>query len=872
MKTAAELNAQLAQKMIDLVPLDDEQTVFVQVDNSRIRCSQKNVLALAEKIRKSHRTFPAGVYKRIGPQRHFPAMYPGMTTKEYVMMFQQFNNIVGDHVLPIDFEALGDRPAALYENGALDFDVIEEPIDAPEIGGVAAVVANFATACVTVRYFDEDGIEESKESHFAALAKQRATQDVAQVAAYNNVTAERMDGCKIAKMTELTGKTLKNEEKIGAQPTSHPSGGNAEDTTPPAEFLPTETIRQWAGSSGQGLGYVSAKIEASKARKENPNCIVTIENAGWLLKNGDQALKVVTRKSPATTPVAVSTDYAGDVPMSLAVSAYNGVSFSIDRLTVDINAAERLQNQMRACNQANIRRMRERLEKITAAKARPVERVECANGVTLEDDAPANRVKLFFPGKPPEAIRSELKSSGFRWAPSVGAWQAYRNSGTLATAKRLAGEPVADVAADVVADVEELATVADVVAMGGTPGTPGTGTPGHTGHATPATAHRHSTPGAAGGAGGQRIAGKSGQWVATFHTTPAGLPGMVYTGPDGQAQALEFSTGRERMATLQRLAREADKPKDFYKPGDEYSVRAGAWICMKFTHKKDKTPISNELYYFSNGSIATAVRADELEERVKPIGTHTPHPTGTQAAEPAPVLAADGADCTDPLKTLGGDYTGPLKTLMCDAHAKTPNQPRHPRNIVPENGVRIAEDAFEAWNYHHEKSGRFGFVMYLGKQSKPYAYYGYATEAKRDAGFERHAQQARDIFTSKVKRKAEDRVKLDAGHGLQVGDVVRSSWGYDQTNVDHYQITKVIGKRTVEVRALAVHEESTGDMSGRVAPVWGEFVGDVMRRQVDKYGNVNILSASYGRASKIDPVAVVHGVRCYAASGYSSYA
>lgn len=85
-------------------------------------------------------------------------------------------------------------------------------------------------------------------------------------------------------------------------------------------------------------------------------------------------------------------------------------------------------------NQANIRRMRERLEKITAAKARPVETVECSNGVTLEDDAPANRVRLYFPGKPSEAIRSELKSSGFRWAPSIGAWQAYRNHNSLATA------------------------------------------------------------------------------------------------------------------------------------------------------------------------------------------------------------------------------------------------------------------------------------------------------------------------------------------------------------------------------------------------------------------------------------------------------
>lgn len=30
---------------------------------------------------------------------------------------------------------------------------------------------------------------------------------------------------------------------------------------------------------------------------------------------------------------------------------------------------------------------------------------------------------IVFDGKPDEAIRSTLKSNGFRWAPSQGAWQ-----------------------------------------------------------------------------------------------------------------------------------------------------------------------------------------------------------------------------------------------------------------------------------------------------------------------------------------------------------------------------------------------------------------------------------------------------------------
>jgi hypothetical protein len=89
-------------------------------------------------------------------------------------------------------------------------------------------------------------------------------------------------------------------------------------------------------------------------------------------------------------------------------------------------------------NNANIKRMVGRLAVITRNQAAPVSE-RAGTFATVEDCPPENRVRLTFPGKPSEEIRTRLKRSGFRWTPSLGVWQAYRNSQTIQTAKEVAG-------------------------------------------------------------------------------------------------------------------------------------------------------------------------------------------------------------------------------------------------------------------------------------------------------------------------------------------------------------------------------------------------------------------------------------------------
>ena len=68
-----------------------------------------------------------------------------------------------------------------------------------------------------------------------------------------------------------------------------------------------------------------------------------------------------------------------------------------------------------------IQRVRRRIEDLKARAARGPKAPEVFGDARIEEED--NRVRIFFPGKPDETTRKALRSRGFLWAPSVGAWQ-----------------------------------------------------------------------------------------------------------------------------------------------------------------------------------------------------------------------------------------------------------------------------------------------------------------------------------------------------------------------------------------------------------------------------------------------------------------
>jgi predicted peroxiredoxin len=61
------------------------------------------------------------------------------------------------------------------------------------------------------------------------------------------------------------------------------------------------------------------------------------------------------------------------------------------------------------------------------------------NGVRLLENREANRLQLFFDGKPMQEIIIQLKQHGFRWCRSQGAWQRHISNNALYWGRAIAG-------------------------------------------------------------------------------------------------------------------------------------------------------------------------------------------------------------------------------------------------------------------------------------------------------------------------------------------------------------------------------------------------------------------------------------------------
>lgn len=187
---------------------------------------------------------------------------------------------------------------------------------------------------------------------------------------------------------------------------------------------------------------------------------------------------------------------------------------------------------------------------------------------------------------------------------------------------------------------------------------------------------------------------------------------------------------------------------------------------------------------------------------------------------------------------------------------------------IPADAVRDERSGDDGEAFTFGRAGALYAIVFRGSAGKCEWYYRFRDEASRSERIRMFFKSIEEWKARKAKDKAE---RAAAPRGMDVGDVLRSTWGYDQTNVDYYEVTKLVGnKNMVEIRPIcAESKEDVGWMRGTCVPVPGKYKGEPMLK-VARNGSVSL--TSYSSASKIKPIAEVAGKRLYATDNWTAYA
>ena len=155
-------------------------------------------------------------------------------------------------------------------------------------------------------------------------------------------------------------------------------------------------------------------------------------------------------------------------------------------------------------------------------------------------------------------------------------------------------------------------------------------------------------------------------------------------------------------------------------------------------------------------------------------------------------------------------------------------------------------DAFGIEVYFSESALKA--IFYAGKSSKSWWFYRFKTLDEMIKRIYESVDRHIERENEKIQGRAEQKKAMSifkASDYFNVGDIIVNSWGYEQTNVDFYQVTEVLNKK-IRVRKISGEiVRATGSMSADVMPVKDSFCDNTESRR-----NVSLLSLKAEIGSK----------------------
>jgi len=131
-------------------------------------------------------------------------------------------------------------------------------------------------------------------------------------------------------------------------------------------------------------------------------------------------------------------------------------------------------------------------------------------------------------------------------------------------------------------------------------------------------------------------------------------------------------------------------------------------------------------------------------------------------------------------------------------------------------------------------------MAFIGTASKPTWNYRFRDPQSRE-------RRIADFFAgiqASLELKALRKLEYAAfHHTLKVGDVLVNSWGWEQTNIDFFEVTKVTpGSNRIEIRAIGqdAQEDGCAAMTGSCTARPGKYIGPPMVKVVGTGNRVKI--------------------------------
>lgn len=169
---------------------------------------------------------------------------------------------------------------------------------------------------------------------------------------------------------------------------------------------------------------------------------------------------------------------------------------------------------------------------------------------------------------------------------------------------------------------------------------------------------------------------------------------------------------------------------------------------------------------------------------------------------------------------------------------------------IPTGSTRVASKKSPAVAYLFAWAGHPAAVGYFGKAGKPAFHNRFRSVEQRAT----HIAQWFRNMDAWQQRQTDRRTERNAtGRGLSVGDVLVCSWGYDQTNIEYFEVTALVGSTMVEYRPIACETTETAYMQGESVPLPGHYTGEA-KRAVARVGRIRIYS--FASAYRMEPVTV----------------